>query len=176
VSKSKEFISKFIKFVSVATIEGGYVMSELFNSLGSISYKGVRYTQSPYYRGVYNLKRRGFIEVKNNRFFITPMGKKWLKSSYLKYAKTINPKWDKKWRIVMFDIPRERHNNRNLFRSRLKSLGFVNVQKSIFVFPYPCEQDIAELCKRYKILDYVDVITADSIGSKQEEVEKHFSL
>ena len=85
-------------------------------------------------------------------------------------------KWDRKWRIVIFDIPEELHKNRNSFRAKIKNLGFYMLQRSVFVFPYPCEEELNELCSRLNISDYVDVIRADSIGFKEKEIKKYFDI
>ena len=39
-------------------------------------------------------------------------------------------KWDKKWRIVLFDIAQLKSVHRNAFRAKLKELGFVPFQKA----------------------------------------------
>lgn len=41
--------------------------------------------------------------------------------------------WDKKWRVVIFDIPEEKRVIRNLFRRNLKKWGFKHLQKSVWV-------------------------------------------
>jgi DNA-binding transcriptional regulator PaaX len=174
--KSREFIVKFVKFMANTVSGGSYVVSELIDGLVSISYKGVRYRKHPYYRGIQNLKKRGFVIERQGRISMTSQGQRWLSGAYLRYAQKTYPKWDKKWRVVIFDIPQELHNARNLFRNRLKKLGFITIQKSIFVFPYPCEEDLGDVCKNYKIEDYVDVIIADSLGSQQGGMKEHFNL
>lgn len=41
--------------------------------------------------------------------------------------------WDRKWRIVIFDIPEQRRVIRNLFRRNLKKWGFKHLQKSVWI-------------------------------------------
>lgn len=53
--------------------------------------------------------------------------------------------WDKKWRIVIFDIPNASTFVRNVFRRKLKELGFYALQKSIWVHAYKCHEEIALL-------------------------------
>lgn len=78
--------------------------------------------------------------------------------------------------MIIFDIPQELHENRNRFRQKIKGLGFFMLQKSVFIFPYPCEKELAEICRKLKISDYIDIIIADSIGFREQEVEKVFKL
>ena len=49
-------------------------------------------------------------------------------------------KWDKKWRVIIFDIKEKRREVRNILRSTLSRLGFVKLQNSVWVFPYECEE------------------------------------
>jgi DNA-binding transcriptional regulator PaaX len=54
--------------------------------------------------------------------------------------------WDKKWRIVAFDIPQEHGHLRSRIRGVLKRAGFVLLQQSIWIFPHECK-DLAQLIK-----------------------------
>jgi hypothetical protein len=54
--------------------------------------------------------------------------------------------WDKKWRIVIFDVREKRKKHRNAIRGLLISLGFKLLNKSVWIFPYPCD-DVVELAK-----------------------------
>lgn len=72
-------------------------------------------------------------------------------------------RWDGLWRIVVFDIPDEHKYARNLLREKLQELRFVEVQRSIYAHPYPCE-DVIELIRSvYQIRQYVKIILANSI-------------
>jgi len=54
-------------------------------------------------------------------------------------------KWDGKWRVVIFDIPSTSKTSnliRNVFRAKIKSFGFCLLQKSIWIFPFPCKEEI----------------------------------
>ncbi len=135
------------------------------------------YDPKKIYKGFDNLKNRKIIRLdKKETFSFTKHGARWLKSAYLKKMRLLSPRWDHKWRVIIFDIPQELHHARNSFRRKLQTLGFFMLQKSIFVFPYSCEKDLGYICTTYKISDYVDVITAENIGSRTEHVKKFFNL
>jgi len=59
--------------------------------------------------------------------------------------------WDKKWRIVIFDIPEATRKDRNFLRGQLKWLGFFELQKSVWVFPYEVKDELKEFIKLCKI-------------------------
>lgn len=72
--------------------------------------------------------------------------------------------WDKKWRIVIFDIPEnKRRRMRDAMRQKLQKIGFFQLQKSVWVFPYPCEKEIQLLCEVFDVNLYVNIITAERI-------------
>lgn len=50
--------------------------------------------------------------------------------------------WDGKWRIVMFDIHERRRKARSQLRSLLSDAGFLRLQDSVWVYPYPCDEFI----------------------------------
>lgn len=187
MTKSKRknnFIHSFFKFAARSFVESNYTISDFLNTLDSIGPKhmGSLYRSpvencSPNRKGLENLKNRRLIKLdEKGTIRLTNKGKTWFRSSYFKYLRDFYPKWDKKWRVIIFDIPQELHENRNRFRQKIKGLDFFMLQKSVFIFPYPCEKELAEICRKLKISDYIDIIIADSIGFREQEVEKVFKL
>lgn len=49
-------------------------------------------------------------------------------------------RWDRRWRMVVFDIPERYRATRDKLRILLRSFGFVQLQGSVWVFPYDCEE------------------------------------
>jgi len=151
-----------------------------------VPYKGFRYSdfyldgleESKKYYGFKNLQRRGIIKgARSNQFVFTKKGKKWFEKSMIKYFRNKNRgQWDKKWRLVIFDIPKEMHKERVRFREKLKFLGFAMLQKSVFIFPYSCDEEVADLSSTLNVGDYVDLIVAETAGFKEEEFLKEFGL
>ncbi|MFA5986385.1 MAG: hypothetical protein WC819_03495 [Parcubacteria group bacterium] len=82
-------------------------------------------------------------------------------------------KWDKKWRIVIFDIPEDDRVFRDILRKHLYVLEFKQLQQSVFVSPYPCEKTILDLVRLYNADKYVRIITASTIDNASE-LKKHF--
>lgn len=52
------------------------------------------------------------------------------------------PFWDGKWRIVMFDIREKRRRTRSQLRLLLSGAGFLRLQDSVWIYPYPCDEFI----------------------------------
>ncbi len=78
---------------------------------------------------------------------------------------SIPKKWDKKWRLVVFDIPKNLNKARDILRFQLKYLGFYKLQKSIFVFPYDCRDEIEFLVELYDIRPFVRYAVVDFIDN-----------
>lgn len=53
-------------------------------------------------------------------------------------------KWDRKWRLVIFDIEEASKKIREKFRYKLREVGFGMLQKSVFISPYDIAKDFAE--------------------------------
>lgn len=75
-------------------------------------------------------------------------------------------KWDGQWRIVIFDIPEEHKEARDVLRSTLKKLGFYQWQKSVFILPYECEKEITYIKEVYEVPLYVKIIIASKIDDE----------
>lgn len=84
-------------------------------------------------------------------------------------------KWDKKWRMVVFDIPEPKKKVRDIFRFHLKKLDFLEFQKSIFIHPFECKNEIDFLIEFYNIRPHVRFIIAEEIDN-QLHLKKHFGL
>ncbi|MFA6552718.1 MAG: hypothetical protein WCT19_04450 [Candidatus Paceibacterota bacterium] len=84
-------------------------------------------------------------------------------------------KWDEYWRIVIFDIPERFKKLRNLLRFHLQNMGFVELQKSVFVHPFPCFDEIEYIIETYKIRKYVRTILAKKIDNELD-LKRHFDL
>ena len=84
-------------------------------------------------------------------------------------------RWDKKWRLVIFDIPERFKNAREALRKKLKELGFVELQKSVWALPYPCENEIKFLAEFFEVSRHVRLLTVEKI-SMDADLKLHFEL
>ncbi|MFZ5366559.1 MAG: hypothetical protein ACOZBZ_04770 [Patescibacteria group bacterium] len=83
--------------------------------------------------------------------------------------------WDKKWRIVIFDIFEKKKWFREIFRARLKQLGLFRLQDSVFVFPYPCFEEIEFLRQIYGVPLEVRYVIAEKIED-EGDLKSQFNL
>lgn len=93
------------------------------------------------------LVKRGLLVYKDGRYELTQDGEKKLRQWELQGYQLKRPKkWDKKWRVVIFDIPEKKKKVRDQIRNLFVSAGFSRLQDSVWVYPYDCE-DIIGLLK-----------------------------
>jgi hypothetical protein len=71
--------------------------------------------------------------------------------------------WDGKWRMVIFDIGVEKNRERAMFRKSIKEMGFKQVRKSIWVYPYKCEDEVLFLAKQLRIDKTVEILTVQKM-------------
>lgn len=83
--------------------------------------------------------------------------------------------WDGNWRIVMFDVPEKFRHIRNTLRFQMNRLGFTELQKSVFVYPYPCRNEIEYLVKFYHAEAFVHLVVARSIDN-DDALKKYFHI
>lgn len=76
-------------------------------------------------------------------------------------------KWDKKWRIVIFDIWEKSKKKRDYLRLELRSFGFVKLQNSVWVTPYECEEFVSLLKTDLHLGNGVKYILASQIDDEQ---------
>ncbi len=77
-------------------------------------------------------------------------------------------KWDKKWRMVIFDIPEKKRKAREALRKKLKELDFKELQKSVFINPYECEDEINFIVEVFDIRPYVRFLRVDSFTNEEQ--------
>lgn len=83
---------------------------------------------------------------------ITQAGKKKVKEWDIENMKIEKPvRWDKRWRVVTFDIREDKKKARDALRYMLKRLGFYRLQRSVFVHAYPCRAEIEFICNMYDL-------------------------
>ena len=83
-------------------------------------------------------------------------------------------RWDKKWRFVLFDIPEPLKKKRDALRRKLKHLGFLEFQKSVFIYPYPCQNEINFVINFFSIHNNVFYLEAPI--SPDAQFRSHFRL
>lgn len=126
------------------------------------------------------LKYEGYISVKRKRgkieINLTRKGKKKINELNLWDLKIEKEKkWDGKWRIVLFDVPKKLDRVREAFRLKLRELGFYQFQKSVWLYPYKCKKEITYLRELLGAQNYIKIIITKKI-ELEDKIYKFFNL
>ncbi|HCB35184.1 MAG TPA: hypothetical protein DEP25_00925, partial [Candidatus Taylorbacteria bacterium] len=83
--------------------------------------------------------------------------------------------WDKKWRLIIFDVPEWEREARDSFRDHLDYMGFFCIQKSAWVYPYDCKNEIDFIIECLDIRKHIRFIIVDHFDN-EEHLKKSFGL
>lgn len=115
------------------------------------------------------LVANGLLQYKNGFLRLTKKGELKLEGLERRdYRLPIPSKWDKKWRVLIFDIPEYRRLVRDKVRLTLSSIGFKRLQQSVWVYPYDCEDLITLIKADFKIGKDMLYLIVDSIENDRE--------
>ncbi|HEY4526402.1 MAG TPA: CRISPR-associated endonuclease Cas2 [Candidatus Paceibacterota bacterium] len=91
--------------------------------------------------------KQGLLRRENGFLRLSPKGQDKLRLLQARESAMKRPRhWDRRWRILIFDIPEYRKGLRDKIRRTLENIGFVRLQDSVWAYPYDCE-DLVTLLK-----------------------------
>lgn len=153
----------------------------MFRLLENIAREWKKIDRAVLYRIVREFKRDRLVDYKEDRdgsvsIVLSKLGKKYAIHCKLDEIEIKIPdRWDGVWRMVIFDISEKKKKAREALRSKLKELGFRELQKSVLVFPYECEDEVDFICEVFELRNSVRYIRAGYI-SNEAELKLKFGL
>lgn len=146
-----------------------YTPSRQWRVLKSLSYEWKKIDRKELIKEISGLYKSKMVDRKENpdgsiTIILTDKGKLNILSYHFESMKLKMGDWDKKWRIVSFDIPEKKRRGRDALREKIKELGFYELQKSLWIYPYECKNEIDFIIEyfglrkyvRFAILDFID--------------------
>src|SRR3989344_1903131 len=127
------------------------------------------------------LQKRSLVEIIKNKkgvsvIKLTKDGKAKLRRYQIDNLKIEKPiSWDGKWRIIIFDIPISKNNERFLLRKKMKEIGFYKLQNSVFIHHYPCFEIVKYLRDYFGVAAEVEYIEANSLESQNKLISYFFT-
>jgi len=134
-------------------------------------------------RAISSLKNKRLVKIfyKNGQEFmeITQDGKKKVLFYELDEVKLKRSKnWDGLWRVAAFDIP-ERHRKARMALSRkMREIGLLPLQKSLFLYPFDFIDEIDFIGEIFNVRKYISYFTVKKFPDKNQEnfLKNYFDL
>lgn len=180
-AQAKKLVLSISKIILAVLWETGKItVQSFFPPQYARKYGYTSLYKNSYYNSLYGLKRRGVIQNTNRGIYcLTKQGEKEAFLAYLnaeaKTYKQEKQKWDKRWRIVFFDVPEKKRYYRDQLRLILKTVGFKEFQKSTWIYPYPVPRFIKDMLFEENIKPYTRFITTYDI-EYDEDLKRMFDL
>ncbi len=155
IGKTQKIILKTIATVGIISV--AVLAPNALQAFGMISKEIERKRRYEIKSSISKLAGRNLIEFKKNKnrktfAKLTKKGERILRLAEIDNYQIKKPKkWDGKWRLITFDIKETRRSTRSKIRHTLKSIGFCQLHKSVWVYPYDCEDFITLLKVDFKI-------------------------
>lgn len=157
-----------------AILVGAIVLPGLPLALGLLL-KNNKYGRQNVQKSIKRLENKNLIYLSGEKIKLTQKGRDIIKRMQAEDITIEKTKWDGIWRLVAYDVPERRKKERDYFRMRLIGLGFLEVQKSLYVIPYECLQEIAVFGQSLGLAPYILYMNTSSLP-RQDKYKKRFSL
>ena len=132
-----------------------------------------------YNRALKQLENRGEIEIirESSRVFVHLTQKGHLKTLFDKLKQSLPKRssWDGKWRLMIWDIPETSRKQRDAIRWFVKTMGFYQLQKSVFITPFELPLNAVHYLKESGLIKFIRFLRVDEMDHNQP-LKKHFSL
>lgn len=124
------------------------------------------------------LEKKGYIEkgIMEDEICIklTEFGEKYLtkkrqtkRERKLLHTKPKDEKWDKLWRVVIFDIPEENKRIRGVLRETLKCLEFKPLQKSVWISKLNYTNEIRSWVGELGLSSYILIFETKNLDMRE---------
>jgi hypothetical protein len=178
---TRDGINTALKVIGAAGFEGVEVAAP--NAVQALGFllKKTKAKDSNHEKIMKELKRQGLVQATYEQdhmsFTITPAGVYRLQLVIINEIEIPKPAaWDKKWRVVTFDVPVRRSKERAYFTSRLQHLGFVMLQRSMWAHPFESFEEIQLLASHYNIMRYCTLFEVSKFDDlSNRKLLRHFN-
>lgn len=165
-----------------AILAGSFLMPGLAKALPSLEKPWSDFDLYRLRQSLRRLKRRKMIATKEEGgetvIVLSNKGREEILRYKLDEIEIKKPRrWDRRWRMVIFDIPEKKKKAREAFRQRLKQLDFYPLQRSVYVHPYPCEKEIEFLRQNFEVENEASFVLVSEFESEEEQfLRKYFGV
>src|SRR3989344_3100838 len=139
-----------------------FAVAKLFDRSKKLKAQQIKYAY-------YNLKRDGFLKTGKNRsgeteLILTDKGRARVLDFDIDLIEIKKPwRWDGKWRVLTYDIPVRFRKAREAFRLKISELGLAPMQKSVWIYPYDCLDEIMFVANYFGVEKFIDFLEVDRL-------------
>ncbi len=134
-----------------------------------------KYERMKIRRAVHSLAKQGLLErvLVSGNLKLTKRGSAVAEYENLQVKK--QARWDKRWRLVMFDIPESQRPARIALSRKLVAMGMRHAQDSVFISPYQCEKEVLQAARFLRVEPLMHLATLSHLNTARR-FEKEFRL
>ncbi len=180
-ASSRVVVKTLLALLLVAgTVTIAAVAPNIFTVFGRLSRRRMFFERKSVKKAHEYLQKKSFVvshkETGRYRIELTDKGRgNALLSAFRGLSIKEQSPWDGMWRVIIFDIPDKKKWARDTLRRGLREMGFLQMQKSVFVSPYPCEEEVEFLTAMCDVAGHVRLIRTDTI-IHDYDIRTFFSL
>lgn len=120
---------------------------------------------------VKRLARQKLVEIRDDIVKITDKGRRKVLKFNLEKME-LKKRTDGKWRLIIYDVANLKRSQSEFFRETLKRLKFLRLQKSVYITPFVCDDEIEYLRQLFDIGS--EVLILKVAGIENEQVYKRY--
>lgn len=85
-------------------------------------------------------------------------------------------RWDRRWRMIFYDIPERHKASRDQLAFKLRQIGCQQLQRSVWIHPFPCEEEVNSLAIAFDLTQYVTYLETVHINNEKALVKRFSHL
>lgn len=169
MAKTSRDARRHIRAIEKLFSEGAIIAKTEYQNL-VLAYKNQKYLKQSMQRLIENK----FITDHGDKFTLTSKGL-WRFRKVVEIKRSPKIQWDRRWRIVSFDVPGGYSRARDMLRGLLKQFNFYPLQKSVWICPNSIAADFWKLVVEENLHRYCKAMTVEMIEG-DDYLKKHFNL
>ncbi len=170
-----KIIDEIIRFgVGGSALAAGFVLPGLLIGLEKplakfFTVMDEREKQRELRRIVYHMKEKGLLTGDyEHGLQVTDKARRRLEQADIRNLRAKSTaRWDGVWRIVIYDIPESHASGRQALADRLRAYGCFQLQKSTWISPFPCREDVVLLGAHHGVDQYVTYFEATHLDNSK---------
>jgi phenylacetic acid degradation operon negative regulatory protein len=127
------------------------------------------------------MKQQGLVKYDGDNYehglVLTARGRKRAEQTDISNLRIPTPAaWDGNWRITLFDIPEQYKVKRNFLSRKLRQIGCQQLQRSVWIHPFPYREELEAITVAYDLQQYVTYMETNYIDAEAKLIERFTAL